>query len=122
MLLEHRNLKCAIELPNIVTDSRCRLYETFSGNAERSLLNFLRVVRQAVFPELIKLIVVCEWLQETALTPLLPEANTGYWKLTSHAVMQGLRAGHAQHDGLVTGIDPDAVRCVHNMYCPRRRR
>jgi nuclear pore complex protein Nup107 len=44
----HRNLKRAIELANIVADSRYRLYETFSGNGGRSLLDYLQVVRQAV--------------------------------------------------------------------------
>ena len=43
-----RNLKRAIELANIVADSRYRLYETFSGNGGRSLLDYLQVVRQAV--------------------------------------------------------------------------
>ena len=45
---KYRNLKRAIELANIVADSRYRLYETFSGNGGRSLLDYLQVVRQAV--------------------------------------------------------------------------
>jgi len=48
VFLHPRNLKRAIELANIVADSRYRLYETFSGNGGRSLLDYLQVVRQAV--------------------------------------------------------------------------
>ena len=50
-----------------------------------------------------------EWLHETAPKPTPPEANTGYWKFTKHTVMQGLRTGHGQRDGLVSEMDPDAV-------------
>jgi len=60
-------------------------------------------------PLLSELIVVREWLQETAPTPSPPEANTGYWKFTKHTIMQSLRTGNQQRDGLVTEMDPDAV-------------
>ena len=60
-------------------------------------------------PLLSELIVVREWLQETAPTPSPPEANTGYWKFTKHTIMQSLRTGNPQRDGLVTEMDPDAV-------------
>ncbi|KAJ3503194.1 hypothetical protein NLJ89_g8543 [Agrocybe chaxingu] len=60
-------------------------------------------------PLLAELVVVREWLHETAPTPVPPEANTGYWKFTKHTIMQGLRTGHGQRDGLVSEIDPDAV-------------
>jgi len=60
-------------------------------------------------PLLTELIVVREWLQETAPAPAPPEANTGYWKFTKHTIMQGIRTGHGQRDGLVSGMDPDAV-------------
>jgi nuclear pore complex protein Nup107 len=60
-------------------------------------------------PLLSELIVVREWLQETAPAPSPPEANTGYWKFTKHTVMQSLRTGNPQRDGLVTEMDPDAV-------------
>ncbi|KAF9557921.1 hypothetical protein CPC08DRAFT_819621 [Agrocybe pediades] len=60
-------------------------------------------------PLLTELIAVREWLQETAPPPTPPEANTGYWKFTKHTVMQSLRTGHAQRDGLVSEMDPDAV-------------
>ena len=49
--LNPRNLKCAIELTNIVADSRYWLYENFSNNSEWSLLDYLQVMRQAVLAE-----------------------------------------------------------------------
>ncbi|KDR66942.1 hypothetical protein GALMADRAFT_147583 [Galerina marginata CBS 339.88] len=58
---------------------------------------------------LTELIVVREWLQETAPAPAPPEANTGYWKFTKHTIMQSLRTGQGQRDGLVSEMDPDAV-------------
>lgn len=60
-------------------------------------------------PLLTELIVVREWLQETAPPPQHPEATTGYWKFTKHSVMQSLRTGAGQRDGLVKKMDPDAV-------------
>jgi nuclear pore complex protein Nup107 len=52
-------------------------------------------------PLLTELIVVCEWLQETAPAPLRPEATTGYWKFTKYSVMQSLRTCTGLRDGLV---------------------
>ncbi|KAK7060258.1 Nucleoporin nup84 [Paramarasmius palmivorus] len=60
-------------------------------------------------PVLTELIVVREWLQETAPTPAHPEATTGYWKFTRHTVMQAMRTGASGRDGLVKELDPDAV-------------
>jgi hypothetical protein len=60
-------------------------------------------------PLLTELIVVREWLQETAPPPQRPEATTGYWKFTKHNVMQSLRTGMGHKDGLVKQMDPDAV-------------
>lgn len=60
-------------------------------------------------PLLSELIVVREWLQETAQAPQHPEATTGYWKFTKHSVMQSLRTGAGQRDGLVKRMDPDVV-------------
>jgi Nuclear pore protein 84 / 107. len=60
-------------------------------------------------PLLTELIVVREWLQETALPPQHPEATTGYWKFTKHSVMQSLRSGTGHRDGLVKAMDPDAA-------------
>lgn len=59
-------------------------------------------------PLLTELIVVREWLHETAPLPQHPEATTGYWKFTKHSVMQALRMGSGR-DGLVREMDPDAV-------------
>ncbi|RDB21680.1 hypothetical protein Hypma_011219 [Hypsizygus marmoreus] len=60
-------------------------------------------------PLLSELVVVREWLQETAPLPQHPEATTGYWKFTKHSVMQSLRMGAVHRDGLVKRMDPDAV-------------
>ncbi|THU96793.1 hypothetical protein K435DRAFT_754578 [Dendrothele bispora CBS 962.96] len=60
-------------------------------------------------PVLTELVVIREWLQETAPTPSHPEATTGYWKFTKHNVMQALRTGAGSRDGLVKEMDPDAV-------------
>jgi nuclear pore complex protein Nup107 len=60
-------------------------------------------------PLLNELLVIREWLQETAPTPSHPEATTGYWKFTKHSVMQALRTGAGSRDGLVKEMDPDAV-------------
>lgn len=60
-------------------------------------------------PLLTELIVVREWLQEIAPAPQRPEATTGYWKFTKHNVMQALRTGTGQRDGLVKEMDPDVV-------------
>ncbi|KAF9448694.1 hypothetical protein P691DRAFT_800405 [Macrolepiota fuliginosa MF-IS2] len=59
-------------------------------------------------PLFAELVVVREWLQDTAPLPPAPEANTGYWKFTKHSVMQSLRTGN-NRDGLVREMDPDAV-------------
>ncbi|KAJ3988288.1 nuclear pore protein 84/107 [Lentinula detonsa] len=60
-------------------------------------------------PVLTELIVVREWLQETAPSPMQPEATTGYWKFTKHSIMQALRTGSGARTGLVKELDPDAV-------------
>ena len=60
-------------------------------------------------PLLSELIVVREWLHDTAPQPQHPEATTGYWKFTKHSIMQALRTGSAYRDGLVREMDPDAM-------------
>jgi nuclear pore complex protein Nup107 len=61
-------------------------------------------------PLLSELVVVREWLQDSAPPPQHPEATTGYWKFTKHSIMQSLRlAGGGARDGLVKEMDPDAV-------------
>ncbi|TFY81397.1 hypothetical protein EWM64_g2615 [Hericium alpestre] len=57
---------------------------------------------------LTELVVVREWLHETAPQPPHPEATTGYWKFTKHRVLQALRTGGHGADGLVQEMDPDA--------------
>jgi nuclear pore complex protein Nup107 len=59
-------------------------------------------------PLLSELVVVREWLHETAPQPQHAEATTGYWKFTKHNVMQALRTGSGR-DGLVREMDPDSV-------------
>lgn len=59
-------------------------------------------------PLLTELVVVREWLHETAPSPPVPDATTGYWKFTKHSVLQGMRSGNAYRDGLVKELDPDA--------------
>ncbi|KAG6828732.1 hypothetical protein H0H92_006920 [Tricholoma furcatifolium] len=63
-------------------------------------------------PLLTELIVVREWLQETAPAPLGPEATTGYWRFTKLGVMQALRTGGggaSAREALITRMDPDAL-------------
>ncbi|KAG6859771.1 hypothetical protein C0995_004319 [Termitomyces sp. Mi166 len=58
-------------------------------------------------PLLTELVVVREWLQETAPPPYGPEVTTGYWRFTKLGVMQALRTGGAGRDALVSRMDPD---------------
>ncbi|KAF6745641.1 nuclear pore complex protein [Ephemerocybe angulata] len=57
----------------------------------------------AINPYTTALVVVREWLQDTAPTPPIPEATTG-----GHNVLQGMRSGNTYRDGLVKELDPDA--------------
>ncbi|KAI0942549.1 hypothetical protein AcW1_003147 [Taiwanofungus camphoratus] len=61
-------------------------------------------------PLLSSLVVVREWLHETAppATTLDPGATTGYWRFTRHVIVQGLRTGRSA-GGIVKEMDPDAV-------------
>ncbi|KAG6856667.1 hypothetical protein H0H87_002044 [Tephrocybe sp. NHM501043] len=66
---------------------------------------------------LTELVVVREWLQETAFVPAGPEATTGYWRFTKLGVVQAIRTGGASGVGgsgggkeaLVTRMDPDVI-------------
>ena len=59
---------------------------------------------------LFELVIVREWLHDTAPPPPNPEAATGYWKFTKYQLMQALRTGNRlQSDGLVREMDPDAA-------------
>ncbi len=69
-------------------------------------------VAQAIMnasPLLSELIVIREWLQETAPAPQHPEATTGYWTFTKHNVVQAARTAAGGRSGLVKELDPDAV-------------
>ncbi|KAK0213959.1 nuclear pore protein 84/107 [Armillaria fumosa] len=69
-------------------------------------------VAQAIMnasPLLSELIVIREWLQETAPAPQHPEATTGYWTFTKHNVVQAARTAVGGRSGLVKELDPDAV-------------
>ncbi|EKM50986.1 uncharacterized protein PHACADRAFT_177673 [Phanerochaete carnosa HHB-10118-sp] len=55
---------------------------------------------------LAELVVVREWLHDTAPPPASVDATTGYWKFTKHQVMQALRMNKSA--GL-SGMDPDAI-------------
>lgn len=61
-------------------------------------------------PLLSELIVIREWLQDTAPIPTPAEATTGYWKFTKYDLVQNLRVGKGKEkDGTVVEMDPDAV-------------
>ncbi|KAI0739444.1 nuclear pore protein 84/107 [Daedaleopsis nitida] len=59
-------------------------------------------------PLLSALVVVREWLHDSAPLPLTPGASNGYWRFTRNTVLQGKRTGRLPA-GLVTELDPDAV-------------
>ncbi|PFH53633.1 hypothetical protein AMATHDRAFT_79092 [Amanita thiersii Skay4041] len=55
---------------------------------------------------LTELVIVREWLHETAPQPAIPEATTGYLNFTKHAVMQDRRLN--RNPTTVDHLDPDA--------------
>ncbi|KAI8970749.1 nuclear pore protein 84/107 [Trametes punicea] len=61
-------------------------------------------------PLLSELVVVREWLHDSAPSPVAldPGATNGYWRFTRNALLQGKRTGRTGA-GLVTELDPDAV-------------
>lgn len=59
-------------------------------------------------PLLSELVVVREWLHETATVPTDPGVTTGYWPFTKHTIMQSLRTGGAV-PGVVSEMDPDTI-------------
>lgn len=59
-------------------------------------------------PLLSALVVVREWLHDSAPLPMTPGATNGYWRFTRNAVLQGKRTGRLPA-GLVIELDPDAV-------------
>ncbi|TBU21786.1 nuclear pore protein 84/107 [Dichomitus squalens] len=54
------------------------------------------------------LVVVREWLHDSAPLPATPGATNGYWRFTRNAVLQGKRTGRVA-GGVVSELDPDAV-------------
>ncbi|KAL6298142.1 nuclear pore protein 84/107 [Sparassis latifolia] len=66
-------------------------------------------------PLLSALVVVREWLHESAPNPsaLSPGAATGYWKFTRHVVTQDKRTGQTG-GGVIGEMDPDAVNRTGN--------
>ena len=59
-------------------------------------------------PTLSSLVVVREWLHDSAPLPATPGATNGYWRFTRNAVLQGKRTGRVA-GGVVSELDPDAV-------------
>ncbi|KAI1789328.1 nuclear pore protein 84/107 [Ganoderma leucocontextum] len=59
-------------------------------------------------PLLSALVVVREWLHDSAPLPATPGATNGYWRFTRNAVLQGKRTGRIA-GGVVAELDPDAV-------------
>lgn len=60
---------------------------------------------------LTEMVVVREWLHDTAPPPPPVDATTGYWKFTKHQTMQNLRMGKTN---TLKGLDPDAVNRADN--------
>ncbi|KAH9043875.1 nuclear pore protein 84/107 [Lactarius pseudohatsudake] len=58
-----------------------------------------------------ELVVVREWLHDTAPPPPHPDASTGYWRFTKYRVTQGLWTGNTGRaaDSVVREMDPDSV-------------
>jgi nuclear pore complex protein Nup107 len=56
-----------------------------------------------------ELVVIREWLHDTAPSPRDPDASNGYRVFTRLRLAQTRRTGvSAPPEGLVTGLDPDA--------------
>jgi nuclear pore complex protein Nup107 len=58
-----------------------------------------------------ELVVVREWLHDTAPPPPRPDASTGYWRFTKHRVTQGRWTGNTGRaaENVVREMDPDSV-------------
>ena len=61
-------------------------------------------------PLLTELVVVREWLHETARFDPGPGSSTGYWKFTKYQLLQNARMGKGKQrdSGIVSEMDPDA--------------
>ena len=62
-----------------------------------------------VSPLLTELVIVREWLHDTAAQPSIPEATTGYWSFTKHMLVQSQRMSTTPAAGIVDALDPDAT-------------
>ena len=58
-----------------------------------------------------ELVVVREWLHDTAPPAPRPDASTGYWRFTKHRVTQGRWTGNTGRaaENVVRQMDPDSV-------------
>jgi hypothetical protein len=58
-----------------------------------------------------ELVVVREWLHDTAPPPPRPDVSMGYWRFTKHRVTQGRWTGNTGRaaENVVREMDPDAV-------------
>ena len=62
-----------------------------------------------VSPLLTKLVIVREWLHDTAAQPPIPEATTGYWSFTKHMLVQSQRMSTTPAAAIVDAFNPDAT-------------
>ena len=60
-------------------------------------------------PFLNELIIIREWLHDVTPAPAHPEATTGYWPFTKHAILHSARTAGGARTGLVKEMDPDVV-------------
>ncbi|KAL5501221.1 NUP84 [Sanghuangporus vaninii] len=66
-------------------------------------------------PLLNELVIVREWLHDSAPVPIPPENATGYWKFTRLRLQQAERTGDRRDvEKLVTELDPDALNRENN--------
>lgn len=66
-------------------------------------------------PLLNELVIVREWLHDTAPPPSVPETATGYWRFTRLRLQQAERTGDRKDvESLVTELDPDAANREDN--------
>ncbi len=104
--------RCALELEK----QNCHPARPLRTSCSRIRIPPTSALSQAIFrasPLLTELMVVREWLQETAPAACAPRGeHGGYWKFTKHTINQGVRTGHAPREGLVSDMDPDAVNRV----------
>lgn len=64
-----------------------------------------------------EIVIVHEWLHDTASPPPRPDASTGYWRFTKHCVTQGRWTGNTgpAAEDVVREMNPDAVVRVEEI-------